>query len=106
MRKELGLVGGHVGVRGAIAAAAFAAEAPVERLAHLGARPAVGDHLAAQHLGEQARAAARRIALLVRGAVARTHGAAASAAALSHADAVLGGAREAVADLAAELEDG
>ena len=47
MRQELGLVGSHVGVRRAIAAAALAREAPVERLFDLAARPAVRDHLMA-----------------------------------------------------------
>src|SRR5258706_11127956 len=93
-------------MRGAIAAAAFAAEAPVERFLPLLARPAVLDHLAAQHLGEQARAAARGVALLAGCAVARAHGGAARRAALAHADAVLGGADEAVADLAPERKDG
>ena len=74
-------------------------EAPLERFAHFLARQPVGDDLAAQHLAEQPRAAARRVALLARAAVARAHGAALGRAALAHADAVLGGAREAVAFL-------
>ena len=47
-------------------------------------------------------AAARRVALLPRRAVARAHGAALGRAALAHADAALGGAREAVALVAEE----
>ncbi len=101
VRQELGLVARHVGVRRAVAAAALAGEAQVERLLHLLALPAVGDHLAAQHLVEQPAAAARRIAFFAGRAVARAHGAALGRAALAHADAALGGAREAVA-LAAE----
>src|SRR6185503_13834534 len=103
MREELGLVGGHVGVRGAVARAALAGEAPLEGLAHVVAAPAFGDELAAQHLLQQPRAAARGVALLARAAVARAHGAALRRAALAHADAALGSASEAVADFRAEL---
>src|SRR4051812_45599034 len=102
MRQELRLVGGHVGVRRAFTAAALAAEARIKRLAHVLALPAVGDHFAAQHLVQQPAATARRIALFLGAAVARAHGAAARRAALTHADAVLRGAREAVAYLAME----
>ena len=41
VRQELGLVARHVGVRGAVAAAALAGEAHVQRLLHLFALPAV-----------------------------------------------------------------
>src|SRR4051812_6308848 len=88
MRHELGLVRGHVRVRGAIAAAALAAEAPLERIFHFLALPAVLDQLATQHLAEEARTAARRVALLAGATVARAHGAAFGGAALSHADTV------------------
>src|SRR6478752_5118330 len=102
VREELGLVGGHVGMRRAVARATLAGEAPLQRVLDRLARPAIGDHLAAQHLGEQPRAAARRVALLARRAVARAHRAAPLGAALAHADAALELAAEAVADLGAE----
>ncbi len=97
VREKFRLVARHVGVRGAVAAAALAGEAPRERVLHLLAAPARGDHLAAQHLVEQAAAAARGVALFLGGAVARAHGAALGRAALAHADAALGGAQETVA---------
>src|SRR3989442_9630642 len=102
MRHELGLVRGHVGVRWAVAAATLAAEAPVERVFHFLALPAVGDELAAQHLSEKPRAAARGVALLARAAVARAHGAAFRGAALPHADATPDGSSETVPLLAGE----
>src|SRR5688572_5129123 len=99
VRHEFSLVGGHVGVRGAIAAAALAAQARLEGFLHVLASPALGDDLAAQHLGEEASAAARRVAFLARAAVARAHGAALLGAALAHADAVLRGAHETAAHI-------
>ena len=57
--EELGLVRGHVHVDRALALAALARQAEVERVVDLLAAPAVGDGLAAQHLEEDPRAPAR-----------------------------------------------
>src|SRR6185436_12878144 len=103
-REELRLVGRHVGVRRAVARAALAAEAPLERILHRLARPAVADHLAAQHFREEARAAAGGVALFARRAIAGAHRAAPLGSALAHADTALELAAEAAADLAAERE--
>src|SRR5262249_61646415 len=87
MRAELGLVGRHVDVHRAVALAALAAEAEVERLLDRRALPAVGDRAAVQHLEQQPRAAARRIALLAARHVARAHHAVLAVAAAARADA-------------------
>src|SRR6185503_4671659 len=79
-----------------VAAAALAPEAPLERLFDFLALPAGRDELAAQHFGEQARAAAGRVALFARAAVTRAHGAALGRAALPHPNAVPHRAHEAV----------
>src|SRR5947207_11597947 len=73
MRAELGLVGRHVDIDGAIVLAAFAGKAEVERLLDRAALPAVLERSAMHHLEQQVRAAARRVLLLARRQVARAH---------------------------------
>src|ERR1035438_6222494 len=89
MRKELGFVGGDVDSYWAIAFAALAGEAEIERLFDFLAAPAVADDpiastLALGHFPEQVGAAARGMLFVVRGALAGTHQAAIFAAALAH----------------------
>src|SRR5438067_499268 len=73
MRAELGLVGRHVDIDGAIVLAACAGQAEVERLLDRAALPAVLERSAMHHLEQQVRAAARRVLLLARRQVARAH---------------------------------
>jgi hypothetical protein len=55
MRQKFGLVGGHIDLHGAVALAALAGQAQVERFAHVLTPPAVGERVALKHLEEQAR---------------------------------------------------
>src|SRR5262245_50985746 len=99
MGAELGLVGGHIDVDRTVALTALAAEAKIERLLHGSALPAIHDRISAQHLEQQARPAARAVALLERRHVARTHHATVARAppAGTDADATQGRLREAAA---------
>ena len=96
VRQELRLVRGHVHVHRAVALAALAHQAQVQRVGDLGAAPAVGDRLAAQHLEQQPGPAPRRMLLLAGHLVARAHHRAAGlgAAALPHAGTAQRGAGE------------
>ena len=85
--QELGLVGRHVDVDRAIAQAALAGEAQVERVPDGFGAPPFGDHVALQHLEQQASPPARRVLLVARHHVARAHRAALGPPALAHADA-------------------
>ncbi len=62
--EELRLVRGHVDADRAVAAAALAGQAQVERVPDLRGAPAVGDDLARQHLVQQPGPAARGVLLL------------------------------------------
>lgn len=62
--EELRLVRGHVDADRAVAAAALAGQAEVERVPYLRGPPAVRDHLAGQHLVEQPGAAPGGVRLL------------------------------------------
>ena len=77
--QELGLVGGHVHADRAVALAALARQAQVQRLGDLVGPPAVRDHLAVRHLEQQPRAAAGGVLLLAGRPVARAHHAAPAA---------------------------
>src|SRR5262249_36857989 len=96
--EELRLVRRDVDVRGAVALAALAGEAQIERLLHRFVTPAAVDRAALEHLPEQVRAAAGRVLLLARHHEARAHrvvaGLAVEAPALADADAALRGVRE------------
>ena len=96
MRQELRLVRRHVGMRRAIALATLASQAQVEGFAHFIALPLIGDHFAAQHFGQQARAAARGVALFAGDAIARAHGATFRSTTLAHADTAFHLARKAL----------
>src|SRR5205807_8353776 len=85
VREELGLVGGHVDLDGAIALASFARETEIQRLPHVVVAPAARQRLAFEHLEEQPRASAARVLLVVRDAIARAHRAIVLAAALADA---------------------
>ena len=61
MRQELSLVCGHVDVDRAIAFAALASEAEIERFFDVLIAPAIGDHISLQHLPEVVSAAARGV---------------------------------------------
>src|SRR6266852_442236 len=82
--KKLSLVGGNIHSHRAIALAAFAGEAKIERLLDLLASPTVADHLSLSHLPEQVSAAPRGVFFLASGTVARTHQAAFFAAARAY----------------------
>ena len=71
--EELGLVGGHVDVDGALALAGLAGEAEIEGLFHRLTAPAPAERVALQHFEEQARAPARRVHLLARRHVTGAH---------------------------------
>jgi hypothetical protein len=98
VREELGLVRGDVDGDRAVALAALAREAEVERLLHVRVAPALlPDRLPVQHLEQQAGAPARRVHLLARDHVTRAHRPALGAAALADAEAALRRRREAPA---------
>lgn len=94
MREEFGLVGGDVHVHRAVALAALAGEAEVERFLDGLVTPSAGHHFPLQHFEEQVGAAPGGVHFLARGHVAGAHGPALGAAALADADAAHGGARE------------
>ncbi len=71
--QELRLVRGHVDADRAVRAAALAGQAQVESVADLRGAPAVGHHLAREHLVQQARAPARGVLLLARRAEGGAH---------------------------------
>lgn len=83
----LGLVRRHVDVDGAVHLAPLAREAQVERLLDALVPPTVGDDVGFEHLEQDARPPPRRVPLVLRGHVARAHGAALAAAAEAHTDA-------------------
>ena len=87
VRQKLGLVGGHVHVDRAVALAALAGQAQVERVLDRFAFPAVGQHFAVHHLEQQAGPAARAMLLLAGDLIAGAHDLAALAAAVADADA-------------------
>ena len=95
VREKLGLVCGQVNAHRAIALAALAGEAEIERLFHVLVAPAVADHVALGHLPEQVGAAAGGVLLFVGHAPAGTHDAAFFAAAFSYADAAQSGVGQA-----------
>jgi hypothetical protein len=86
VRQELGLVGGHVDLHGAVALAAFAREAEVEGVLDGFAAPAVLDDTAVDHLEQDPGPAAGGVLLLAGDLVARTHDAAARFRAAALAD--------------------
>src|ERR1700686_4377802 len=87
MGEKFGFVGGQVNAHRAIALAALAGEAEVERLLYVFVAPAVADHVALGHLPEQVSAAAGGVFLLMGHPPAGTHDAAFFAAAFSYSDA-------------------
>ena len=87
LREELGLVGGHVDPDRAVALAALARQAQVQRLLDLRRPPSARDHLAGRHLEQQPGPPAGRVHLLAGGAVARTHHSAVLGDALPDAEA-------------------
>ena len=87
VREKLGLVRRHVDIDRTIALAAFAGQAQIERFADRLALPAVGQHVAVEHLPQQPCAAARAVLLFARDHVARTHHLVAMIAALADAHA-------------------
>src|SRR4030095_13299456 len=95
MGQELGFVGGDVDADGTLGPASLAREAEIERLLDVLVLPAIGERIASQHLEQQVRAAARRMRLLARHLVTRTHRAAVVAAAFPDADAAERREREA-----------
>src|SRR5688572_9217723 len=95
MREELGLVGGHIDADRAFGLACLARETEIQRLLELLALPAARDRLAAQHLEEEMGAAARRVLLVPRHHVARTHRPFTGLPALADADAAQRGSRDA-----------
>ncbi len=103
VRVELGLVGRHVNVDRALALATLAGQAEVERLADRLGLPQPFHRVALEHLEEQVGAAAGRMHVLLRDHVAGAHRPRILLAALAHADAALGGVREA-AVVVGELE--
>ena len=76
VRQELGLVSRHVDVHRAIAFAAFAGEAEIERFLHRLDRASRPSGRRRQHFEQQTGAAARRVHLLARHLIAGTHRAA------------------------------
>ena len=95
VREKFGLVRGQINAHRAVALAALAGEAEVERLFHVLVAPAVADHVALGHLPEQVGAAAGGVLLFVRHPPARAHDAAFLAAAFSDADAAQHGVGQA-----------
>jgi hypothetical protein len=87
VREELGAVGRHVDVRGALRLAGLAGQAQVERPLDRLVFPAVLHDLALKELEEQVRAAARAVLLLERHHVAGTHRPAVVFPALAQTDA-------------------
>jgi hypothetical protein len=73
VRAELGLVGRHVDIDRAVALAALAAEAQIERVLDRVVAPIARDGAAMHHLEQEVRAAARRMLLLACCEVARAH---------------------------------
>ena len=92
--KELGLVGGHVYVGGALGFAGLAGEAEVEGLVDLLVAEAVFEDVALEHLPEEVGAAAGGVLLFAGGHVAGAHGAGLFLAAGADADAARGGVGE------------
>ena len=92
VREKFGFVGGDVDADGAIAFAAFAGQAEIERVFDFFAAPAVADDGVVaigilRHLPEQVSAAASGVLFFVRGALTGTHHAAFFAAAFANANA-------------------
>ena len=96
VREKLRLVGRHVHVDRTVIATAFAGQAQIESVAHLGGLPAVGDDVTFEHLEQQTGTAARGVFLLTGGAIARAHDPGFVAAALADTDAAVGGDAEPV----------
>src|SRR5690242_18796259 len=96
VREKLGLVSRHIDLHGTLALASLTRQTQIERFLDCFALPAVADRFAPDHLAEQTRTAARRVLLLERDHVARTHRAAAMTPAHTRADATLGRFGEAV----------
>src|SRR5690606_13964506 len=97
MRQEFGLVRGHVGMGGAVAAATVARQTGIQRFFDLFTVPAVLYNVALQHFPKQARAPTRGKAFVLGGAIARAHGAALLAAATAHAYAAFDGTLKTIA---------
>src|SRR5512142_1264669 len=87
VREELRLVRRHVNVQRTVTLAALARETQVERLVDALVGPAARDRIALHHLEQHPRAAARRVLLLARHAIARAHRAVLLAPALTHPEA-------------------
>ena len=87
MREEFGLIGGHIDVDRAVALAALAREAQVERLFDVLILPPVLQRILFEHLEEQSRASTRGMHLLSRDHETRAHRAVLEPAAFSDADA-------------------
>jgi len=86
VRQELRLVCRHVDVDRTFPLASFAGKAQIQRVLYISILPSAIEGIALQHLEEQVRAAARRVRLFARGAIARTHRPAVVAAAIADAD--------------------
>jgi hypothetical protein len=91
MREELSFVSGHVHRDRAIALAAFAREAKIQRLLHVLVAPPVGDYVAAHHFEKQMGAAPRRVHFFARRFEARAHRFAFETATLADAETTLRG---------------
>ena len=92
--QELGFVGGHIHLHGALGFAGLATEAEVEGVVDGAALEAFFAQRAGEHLPEQAGAAAGGVLLFAGGAIAGAHDAALGFAAGADADTALGGALE------------
>src|SRR5438105_1798222 len=86
MRKEFRFVGSHVDVDRAFRLARFASEAQVERLANMFVLPASGQRIPLEHFEKKSCASTRRMHLLMRDHIARTHRAACGLAAFADSD--------------------
>ena len=94
LREELGFIGGHVDLDGALGFAGLATEAEVERFVDGFTLKALFAQRAGEHLPEQAGAAAGGVLLQAGGAVTGTHDAAGGVAAGADTDAAVGGMGE------------
>ena len=90
LREELGFVGGHIDLDGALGFAGLATEAEVEGFMDGFALEAFFAQRAGEHLPEQAGAATGGVLLQASGAVAGTHDSAGGVAAGADADAAVG----------------
>ncbi len=84
MREKLGFVAGNIDADRAIALAALAGKAEIERLLHFFAAPAIANDFPSRHLPQKMSATAGRVFFFMRGPVAGTHQAAFFAPALAH----------------------